>query len=811
MNEEVLRFARTSTKASQTLAGILAGNRYWQRLRVFARVIGKFMRVRREIFLFGMNYVKQDIADVREDEVMKRNKSCFKVFRPDSTFLKLWHVLTFLLLIYTSIILPLSFCFPKVFNMNWVIVDTVIDFIFLFDILVTINTAIPKQKGDWVTNRRQIFKAYLKGWFFIDFISCLPLQLLDVSSVSTSNKYLRFIRVNRVYRIARLLKILRFTKVSNKSLKILMFKQFNDIEVFNFVLVTYIFVHNLACLWILVSGFEDYTEKNMFLRYNLETSSTFDIYLYSVYYIFTTLTTIGYGDIIPFTNEEKMFAILVMAFGIGFYSLLIARLTRILTSIDSRENLVKSKIKYFNDFSKVIDLPEEFIIKVRNHIVLNSYKHYYLISEIDFLNHIPLTLREEVSSYLHQVLIGKIDFFRSKKSNFLHEIIPKLKKSHFFKSEIIYYTGEEPEEIYFIESGQVGLKLENFVFRIYHQGSYFGEIELIENTLRLNSSFCQSLEVEVFILMKKDFFAINENFPDVFEEISICAKERKKRNQEALDKTSYSIFRDIFIESSSEMSAGLSGQSASRDARGFRNERRDTEVLISVKNDNEAKKRNRKLWSHAIEGTRKGEIYRRAKTLKRSLSIIGDEYLEGWRVEGEEEEEEEGKSEGEEEEEEEVEIGRGREAEGPRDRRRGYKRRKRNLELLNDKDIDDLILEHKIKIEKKKEKEKEKLKLKDDDGFRRVRVFKFRDRDKRDFSKKSMIKSWMHDSLFLRFLLEPMGEELLQSITNQLKTSNLTETSAQILKDSVFTFSSTQKKFQSSLLKLENKFQFNLC
>ena len=725
MNEEALRFARTSTRASQTLAGLLIGNRYWPRLRVFARVIGKFMRVRREIFVFGMNYVKQDRADAREDEDRKRSRSCIRVFRPDSTFLKLWHVLTFLLLVYTSFVLPLSFCFPQVFDVNWVIVDTVIDFVFLFDILVTVNTAVPRPKGDWLMSRGEIFKAYLKGWFLIDFVSCLPLQLLDVSSVSTSNKYLRFIRVNRVYRIARLLKILRFTKVSNKSLKILMFKQFNDIEVFEFVLVTYIFIHNLACLWLLVSGLEDYTEQNMLLRYDLETLSTFDTYLHSVYYIFTTLTTIGYGDIIPFTNEEKVFAVLVMAFGIGFYSLLIARLTRILTSIDSRENLVKSKLKYFNDFSKVIDLPAEFVIKVRNHIILNSYKHYYLVSEIDFLHHIPLTLREEVSSYLHQVLVGKVDFFKSKKSNFLHEVIPKLKKSHFCRGEIIYYAGEEPEEVYFIEAGQVGLKLENFVFRIYHQGSYFGEIELIENTLRLNSSFCQSSELQVFILMKKDFFAIRENFPEVFEELSNCARERRKRNQEALDKTSYAIFRDAFMESSSEMSAGLSGL---KEERGFRNERRETEVLISVKNDNEAKKRNRKLWSHAIEGTRKGEIYRRAKTLKRSLSVIGDEYLEGLRDEEEDKEKDKKEEEKEEKKEEKKEGLRG---------RRGSRRRKRQSGLVQDKEIDDLISERKQRM-KQTEKNGEELKS--------VRVFKFRDGEVRDLSKKSMIKSWLHDS-----------------------------------------------------------------
>jgi CRP-like cAMP-binding protein len=270
----------------------------------------------------------------------------------------------------------------------------------------------------------------------------------------------------------------------------------------------------------------------------------------------------------------------------------------------------------------VISLPDILQLKVRNHIILNSYKHYFTVTEIDFLKNVPFIIREAVSKYLHTTLIGKIDFFKDKHSNFLHELVPKLKKSHFFKNEIIYYIGEQPEEIYFIDKGQVGLKLEQLVFRIYHQGSYFGEIEIIEDTLRSNTAFASSQELEAFILMKKELFSMKDNFPEVFHQLAQCAKTKKMKNEEALSKSSYSLFRDVMIESSSELSA-LSNSKENQ-----RLVRRDTEVIISVKNDNQHKKRNRALWSEAVEGNSKGSIYRRAKTLKRSLSLINYQPVE---------------------------------------------------------------------------------------------------------------------------------------------------------------------------------------
>jgi hypothetical protein len=56
--------------------------------------------------------------------------------------------------------------------------DTVIDFMFMADILINFNTPITNDQGDVDYSRRRITLSYLKNWFIIDLLASLPLNLI---------------------------------------------------------------------------------------------------------------------------------------------------------------------------------------------------------------------------------------------------------------------------------------------------------------------------------------------------------------------------------------------------------------------------------------------------------------------------------------------------------------------------------------------------------------------------------------------------------------------------------------------------------
>jgi len=55
-----------------------------------------------------------------------------------------------------------------------------------------------------------------------------------------------------------------------------------------------------------------------------------------LWWAFVTLTTVGYGDIVPQTGAGRIIAIMLMVFGVGVYSQMVANLTHFLDSIDKQ-------------------------------------------------------------------------------------------------------------------------------------------------------------------------------------------------------------------------------------------------------------------------------------------------------------------------------------------------------------------------------------------------------------------------------------------------------------------------------------------
>ena len=63
----------------------------------------------------------------------------------------------------------------------YVYYDIALDFLFFADILIRFNTPIYLE-GRYVTNRKQIALTYLKTWFILDLLCCLPLSYLRKQS-----------------------------------------------------------------------------------------------------------------------------------------------------------------------------------------------------------------------------------------------------------------------------------------------------------------------------------------------------------------------------------------------------------------------------------------------------------------------------------------------------------------------------------------------------------------------------------------------------------------------------------------------------
>jgi hypothetical protein len=144
------------------------------------------------------------------------------------------------------------------------------------------------------------------------------------------------------------------------------------------ILAIVFIVHVVACLWHWICDIDGYTPDTWIVRYGFLDKELIEKYQISVYWAFTTLTTVGYGDISALTYNEKVVSIMLMVFGCAVYSYLIGNLQGFLNEIDVKHYLLTNKLDTLLEFSKNVDLPDELLKNITRYIVNNANVEPYI-------------------------------------------------------------------------------------------------------------------------------------------------------------------------------------------------------------------------------------------------------------------------------------------------------------------------------------------------------------------------------------------------------------------------------------------------
>ena len=77
------------------------------------------------------------------------------------------------------------------------------------------------------------------------------------------------------------------------------------VKLINLFLTVLLIVHIMGCFWYYIAKLYDFSEETWVYRANLVDATDVEKYVASIYYSFTALTTVGYGDITARTTCIK--------------------------------------------------------------------------------------------------------------------------------------------------------------------------------------------------------------------------------------------------------------------------------------------------------------------------------------------------------------------------------------------------------------------------------------------------------------------------------------------------------------------------
>lgn len=363
---------------------------------------------------------------------------------------------------------PFKIAFLSEFDILFLdILEICVDVFFVLDIIVTFFTPILLD-SELVTSHIRIAIQYLKFWFWLDVFSILPFSyFLDSLKVAGVDFLATFLKIPRLYKLIKLSKLSRTLRFKKKrgTLVAHLLKNLGGQEQFilsTIPLYTAVFIlsHILCCFWYFQSNTIP-DPNSWLLRYSFVDEGVWDKYCASLYYVYSTLTTTGYGDIVPGTNLEFFLTIIYVAVGVSFHSYIYTHMLERFKSANDKSNFFQQKfsiLKILKNESNLFNNQRGRRIYREIRVVIDEHK------KLDILNtSLPIltTLKPKDRNTLilemceNHFGFGKLNFFRNIPKRCWIEFYENMERLTFIKGNRIFERGSRCTHFYIIKRGKV--------------------------------------------------------------------------------------------------------------------------------------------------------------------------------------------------------------------------------------------------------------------------------------------------------------------------------------------------------------------
>ena len=438
----------------------------------------------RRLMFRGLVYDSFDDEEEFEDQV---NKNFYIL--PNSVFIIILDTFVAINILYYLLFNPYimasstEFIFSRLFTYKE-IYHFIIEFIFIIDFIVQFFRAYYDFDENLITDKKKIIFNYLGSWFLIDLITVIPTFIM-IKFFYEKDKYKKgydYIcnygcQSDNLIHLVSFIKIIKIFKIldrnQNQFISFIWTRLSNTSFIDNWGNIIYevtlaiLFLHITSCIHIIV-GRNSY--PNWIIVKNLSESDFSTIYLTSIYFLITTMTSVGYGDITGNEIREFIFQIFLLIIGIIAYSWLVSSVSNYVIENNKDTEYFISKVNILDDIKLIHpEMGNELYSKI--YLYLKQLKIMKKKKDKNILlESLPYNLKNKVLYEINRPLIERLDFFKNfQNSVFILSAVNKLIPIVTNKGDIIIEQDEIIYSMIFVKQGRIGVELAVDMNNIYNK------------------------------------------------------------------------------------------------------------------------------------------------------------------------------------------------------------------------------------------------------------------------------------------------------------------------------------------------------
>jgi succinate dehydrogenase/fumarate reductase cytochrome b subunit len=274
-------------------------------------------------------------------------------------------------------------------------------------------------------------------------------------------------------------------------------------------------VHGVACIWIFLGSGNIGPNDDKVVEY-----------VKAIYWAFTTLTTVGYGDITASTIPQMLYVCFVQLTGVGVFGFVLSNVASLLSRMDAAREHHLDNLDKIETFMQSHHIPVDIKGRVR------SYYHYMWKKHRGYQDHtlledLPVKIQSELLLFINRNIVSKVPLFKGASEELVEELMSQLSHRVYLPGEKIFHAGDHGDALYFIQSGQVSiLTADNKLLATLHDGAFFGEVALISDSAR-NATAQAATYCDMYFLTKDSFHHVLNLHPDFKAHVEEVAQLRQ--------------------------------------------------------------------------------------------------------------------------------------------------------------------------------------------------------------------------------------------------------------------------------------------